>query len=299
MIAVAGLQPGVYTSQEMVQPGWVLDSIQCTDPSGNSTADLSTRTATFRLEAGEIIECTFTNARPANLVLKKSLATAHPLRGQPITYTLAYSNTAGVPAPGVVIHDIVPPLIGEGSLRKQPAHHTERQLSYTWLVGTLRLGERGVITLSGVISTPRVLAVPLTNTAGITANVVEMDPQDNVDLVPLVITDAPPLGAADAYSTGQDTPLLSPPGSGVLANDTDPEWDTLVAHRVVGPAHGQLSFGPDGSFVYTPTTAFAGVDTFHYVADDGLLQSAPTTVTLTVVPSDLYLYLPLVLRRFP
>ncbi|HVL98614.1 MAG TPA: hypothetical protein VM324_04910 [Egibacteraceae bacterium] len=51
--------PGTYTSSETVPAGWDLVSIQCDD--ANSTGAVNTATATFRVEPGETVKCTFTN----------------------------------------------------------------------------------------------------------------------------------------------------------------------------------------------------------------------------------------------
>jgi hypothetical protein len=58
-IVVSGLLPGTYTSTETVPAGWHLTSISCDD--GNSSG--ASATATFRLEAGETVKCTFTNTK--------------------------------------------------------------------------------------------------------------------------------------------------------------------------------------------------------------------------------------------
>lgn len=58
-IVVAGLEPGTYHSWELVPLGWRLYGIQCDDL--DSTGDVAAATATFRLEAGETVTCTFTN----------------------------------------------------------------------------------------------------------------------------------------------------------------------------------------------------------------------------------------------
>ncbi len=73
---------------------------------------------------------------------------------------------------------------------------------------------------------------------------------------------------------------------GVLANDTDPDLgDRLTAALKTGPAHGALTLNPDGTFTYTPTPGFSGIDTFTYVANDSFLTpSNPATVTITVDP---------------
>jgi VCBS repeat-containing protein len=50
----------------------------------------------------------------------------------------------------------------------------------------------------------------------------------------------------------------------------------------VAPSHGTLTLQPDGSFRYTPVGGYVGTDTATYVVSDGLVTSAPATVTFTV-----------------
>ena len=47
------------------------------------------------------------------------------------------------------------------------------------------------------------------------------------------------------------------------------------------PAHGTLS-GTAPNVTYTPTANYNGADSFTFKANDGLLDSAPATVTITV-----------------
>ncbi|GAA4704290.1 Type 1 glutamine amidotransferase (GATase1) [Promicromonospora umidemergens] len=90
-----------------------------------------------------------------------------------------------------------------------------------------------------------------------------------------------PVGAADAYGTVEDEPLtVAAPG--LLANDTDVDGDDLTATGLTQPANGAVDLAADGSFTYTPDAGFAGTDTFTYRASDGTVQSAATTVTITV-----------------
>jgi VCBS repeat-containing protein len=92
-----------------------------------------------------------------------------------------------------------------------------------------------------------------------------------------------PVAASDTYQTATDVELvISAPG--VLANDTDADGDALTATLVVasGPASGTLTFNADGSFTYLPDSGFRGTDTFSYVVNDGTIDSAPATVTITV-----------------
>jgi Ca2+-binding RTX toxin-like protein len=81
--------------------------------------------------------------------------------------------------------------------------------------------------------------------------------------------------------------IVTPPNTvGVLANDTDPDLgDRLTAALVTGPTHGALTLNTDGTFIYTPTVNFTGVDAFTYVANDSFLKSSNVaTATITVKP---------------
>jgi VCBS repeat-containing protein len=93
----------------------------------------------------------------------------------------------------------------------------------------------------------------------------------------------PPVAVADAYSTGQDTPLTTT-APGVLDNDTDSDGDPLTAALGTGPTHGALTLAADGSFSYLPTGGYHGADSFTYTAADGHASSAPVAVALTVTP---------------
>jgi hypothetical protein len=108
----------------------------------------------------------------------------------------------------------------------------------------------------------------------------------NVATVTIIVnpsgsTNQPPVANDDSYTMEQDT-TLTVPAAGVLANDTDPDGDSLTAVLVSGPTNGNLTLAPDGSFTYTPNTGFHGPDTFTYEASDGILSSSTATVTITV-----------------
>ena len=100
---------------------------------------------------------------------------------------------------------------------------------------------------------------------------------------PPVFDPCPPAARGDAYTTGEGTQLtVAAPGA--LANDSDPQGRPLSAALVSGPAHGTLTLNPDGSFTYTPSGDYNGLDSFTYQAvnDAGLTSNA--TVQLTVTP---------------
>ncbi len=99
----------------------------------------------------------------------------------------------------------------------------------------------------------------------------------------VINTNDAPLSVNDAYFINEDSTLTIAPGSGVLANDTDPDGDPLTAVLVTPPANGTVVLNPDGSFVYTPDADFSGSDSFTYRANDGTTNGNLATVNLTVI----------------
>jgi len=94
------------------------------------------------------------------------------------------------------------------------------------------------------------------------------------------VNDAP-IAINDEYQAIEDTPLEITTG-GILANDSDPEGDSLTAQIVSEPQHGTVTLNADGTFSYTPNADFSGVDGFSYMASDGSVSSDVATVTINV-----------------
>ena len=70
--STSGLLSGTYTCTENGPlSGWTLTNISCSDPNGNTTVNVGTRTATMVLDAGEQIACTFTNTGAGNISITK------------------------------------------------------------------------------------------------------------------------------------------------------------------------------------------------------------------------------------
>jgi VCBS repeat-containing protein len=91
-------------------------------------------------------------------------------------------------------------------------------------------------------------------------------------------TNNPPNAVNDSYSTSVNTPVAGD----VCTNDTDADGDTLTHTIATGPAHGTVTLNTDGTFTYTPTTGYTGVDTFTYTSNDGNGGTDTATVTVTV-----------------
>jgi lysophospholipase L1-like esterase len=93
-----------------------------------------------------------------------------------------------------------------------------------------------------------------------------------------------PVANPDSFAVFQNSPLTITTQDGVLANDQAAPGKTLSAVLVAGPANGNLELAPNGSFTYTPSLNFVGEDSFTYRANDGTLNSAEATVTISVQP---------------
>ncbi len=92
-----------------------------------------------------------------------------------------------------------------------------------------------------------------------------------------------PVGNPDFFSTNEDSPLDSSPGS-VLENDVDTDGEMITAVIGKPTQHGTIALNQNGTFTYQPELNFYGTDTFTYYANDGVANSGETLVTITVVP---------------
>jgi len=68
---------------------------------------------------------------------------------------------------------------------------------------------------------------------------------------------------------------------GVIGSGDFNALDFLTYEIVEQPRHGQL-FGGGANYLYRPDEDFYGQDSFTFIADDGVLSSAPATIELTL-----------------
>lgn len=108
--------------------------------------------------------------------------------------------------------------------------------------------------------------------------------ESNLATVSIVVTPVndPPVAAPDFYDVPADIVFTTTTATGVLANDSDVDQTSLTAVLISTTSHGVLALRSNGSFTYNPDDGYSGIDTFTYVASDGSLLSAITTVTFSV-----------------
>jgi hypothetical protein len=202
--------------------------------------------------------------------------------GKPITFTLAFGYADTITATSVLISDVVPVEVTQVAFDSSRPVTPTGTVSFTWLLGDLPPDTQGVITITGVVSPGLSPGHVFTNTAIITATMADGYLANNDDSV-RVSVQAAPVAVGDSYTTTEDVPLVVA-APGVLGNDYDPNGDPLVAVLESSSVSGTLVLNPDGSFAYTPTLDFGGVDTFTYHATDTISESNVAMVTLTVLP---------------
>jgi hypothetical protein len=89
----------------------------------------------------------------------------------------------------------------------------------------------------------------------------------------------PPVAVDDAASTLVGTAVTI----NVLANDYDPDGDTISIMSFTQGTHGTVTDNGDGTLAYTPVSAApASTDTFTYTITDGDPLTADATATVTI-----------------
>ena len=92
-------------------------------------------------------------------------------------------------------------------------------------------------------------------------------------------------GLNGGYEVTEGGTLVVGAANGVLANDSDPQGDTLTATLISGPSYdASFTLNSDGSFTYNHDGSEAATDTFVYEVDDGNGNTDQATVTITINP---------------
>jgi phage tail-like protein len=180
--------------------------------------------------------------------------------GAPRAVADAYATDAGTPldvtAPGVLGNDsapgaihavlVSPPAHGTLTLQGDGSFHFEPEAGFSGDDGFTYTAAGG-----GLESPP----APVTITVG---------PQN-----------LPPVANPQALTTAACVPLP------ITLTARDPEGHALTYSVLGAPAHGTLS-GTPPSVTYTPAANFSGDDSFLFVANDGVQNSAAALVSIAV-----------------
>ncbi len=93
---------GTYTVTETAVAGWSISDITCND--GNSTGDTGTGVATYNVEVGETVTCTYTNLllNPSLDLTKTATPTTYAAVNDVISYSYEVENTGNIALAGPV-----------------------------------------------------------------------------------------------------------------------------------------------------------------------------------------------------
>jgi len=92
---------------------------------------------------------------------------------------------------------------------------------------------------------------------------------------------APPFAWQDSYVMPSNG-VLEVADPGILANDRDPDGDTLTVASHTPVTNGSVVVNPGGGFTYTPNSGYVGAGSFTYTASDGSATSNSTVVYIKV-----------------
>lgn len=145
------------------------------------------------------------------------------------------------------------------------------------LVRDIVLREDGLIAIAGSFEESATIPVA----GGITSAgnddgymaVLNLDENDSGNSAPISLSDQYTFPNRESEVSAED---------GLLANDLDPDGDSVSIELLSQPANGTLQLSQDGSFTYTPNPGFLGRDQFTYRISDGELASEPATVAVDV-----------------
>ena len=90
-------------------------------------------------------------------------------------------------------------------------------------------------------------------------------------------TNSPPMAISDAAMTNED--MMLP----ITLAGTDPDNDPLTFMLTDAPTQGTLA-GTAPNLIYTPDPDYFGPDSLTFIVNDGQVDSAPATVSITVMP---------------
>ena len=107
-----------------------------------------------------------------------------------------------------------------------------------------------------------------------------------VELEVIPLNDPPRAVDDSGFTTLEDTALVIDPAD-ILANDTDPNGDTITLDGLERfPLNGKVALDQDGMIIFTPRTDYNGEAGFVYFITDGRGGFDEAFVAITVMPSN-------------
>ena len=187
-------------------------------PTATTFTNTATITTTDDLNPSNNIGMATVTVLFPDVQLNKAVSPATALPGDPITYTLDFSNSGGVTATNVILIDAIPSDLSVTSVVSSGAAITQTNTgnSYQWQIADLGAGEGGVITIVGTIVPT---ATAFINTATITTTD-DFDPSNNTGSASVNLVDLSVDKSAVTDANGNITYTISVANSGNITTTT-------------------------------------------------------------------------------
>jgi uncharacterized repeat protein (TIGR01451 family) len=244
--------------------GPLTNTVSSTSPTGDPNPTNNNGTS-----PSAIVITTVTPA--ADLAVGKS-GPAGSFAGTNFSYTISITNFGPLTATALSVTDNLP--TGLAFVSSLPATTTNLSGQVVWTnLGNLAAGAVTNLTLN-VTATTR---ATVTNFAFVGSPTVDPNPSNNVSTpVITAVTNRPPVAINDSGSTPKNIPVTIP----VLANDSDPDGDTLTIVSFA-PTNG-TAFINGTNIVFTPATNFMGTAIIGYTITDGFGGTNTALITINV-----------------
>jgi len=270
-IVVGNLSPGAYLSTETVPPDWALTDITCDD--ANSSGDIGAQTATFRVEAAEIITCIFTNQRQLGAII---VAKQTEPAGEPDTFAFS-GDVNGVIGHGQqLVVDNLPPGVYTSTEAALPAW----ELTAITCDDANSSGDLSSRTATFQLEAGEIITCAFTNEQGTVITLLSFTAQAAVDHVTL------------AWQTGTETDNA---GFNLYRATADAAGPYKKLNPALIPAQGDPVSG--ASYTYTDDSVTKGVTYFYYLEDLDLSGLATQSEPIAATPgAGQTFYLPVIFK---
>jgi uncharacterized repeat protein (TIGR01451 family) len=202
--------------------------------------------------------------------------------GEPITYTLTYTNAGLVTVAGAVLTDIIPAEIINVTIEASPPVTPTGGTDYVWQLPTLPPGASGTIVVTGIVDPNLTSETTITNTAEIHANTILDTQLDNNSSSVVTVAAEEAISGLIAFNDGP-TPLgMTTTFTAVINSGTNVTytWDF---------GDGSMATGPIANHVY----ASAGTYMVTVTAVNSVSSSQAETIAVVIEPAYI-LYFPFV-----
>ncbi|HEV2754566.1 MAG TPA: Ig-like domain-containing protein, partial [Actinomycetota bacterium] len=231
---------------------------------------------------------------PTDLALTNAASVASVSPGTSFTYTLTVTNNGPNAATNVTVVDALPVYLDPASISTVPGPSNTSTPPYcdvtnrevTCSLGTIS-ATAGSNTASATITVqalPTAAGRTVVNTASVFSDLGDTNSGNDSASASVAVSGALVNSAPVAAAKTATVNHRSPSGTDVVLSATDSDGDPVtfsLAGANGGAAHGTVTVTGNVA-TYVPAGGFAGTDTFEYRANDGVTDSAPATVTVTL-----------------